>query len=90
MIHRTNDNSICMTCLTVLNRASNMEGESAAPEIGDIGICIECAAVGTYNDNLSLEPITRELLDEIKNESPEGYNEIAITVASIKHSKGIE
>lgn len=82
--HRTNDNSICLTCLTVVDAASNMDGGDDAPTEGDISICAYCATVGKFNENMSLEPITMEELKEIEEADPMVYDEIAKVVYAIK------
>jgi hypothetical protein len=42
----------CPACGEAIDRASHIEGESA-PSPGDVSICIRCAAVNLFDDDLS-------------------------------------
>ena len=46
--------SFCPFCFHLLNGATNMQGQSQ-PEPGDFTICIRCAKVLRYGENMQLE-----------------------------------
>lgn len=87
--HHTDARAICLNCLHSIDAATGLT-DDFAPDVGDIGICIYCANVGKFNDMMSLESISVEELDEIEDESPETFNEIATAVIAIKRMRGID
>jgi hypothetical protein len=86
--HKTNDNSICLQCLKVLDAATGVDHDDV-PKVGDITICAYCATVGKFDENMSLREISVEELEEINQTNPLVYDEIARVVVLIKQTNGL-
>ena len=74
--------SICPKCFTILSAATNMDDENLRPKPGDVTVCLYCAEVLVFNEDLTLR---RPLAGEI--EDPDG--ELARHVAAVKAIQGI-
>ncbi len=56
--------SACWQCQTVLSAATGLGRYTVTP--GAVSICVMCAALSLYDDNLLLRPATEQELAEIK------------------------
>lgn len=67
---KLNAQSICPVCGKKLDAATHVEKEEAVPGPGDISICLYCATVSVFDDNLKLKQMTNEefagLPEEVK------------------------
>lgn len=59
--------SHCHNCQRLLDAATNLG--KAIPCKGDLTVCISCAAIHRYNEDLVLYPVTREELDSLDVET---------------------
>lgn len=75
-------NARCPSCNTELDFAENVDG-GGAPEAGNISVCIQCAAVLVFNDDLSFRVPTDEDWQEIKSDLSCLRN-LVITQASVR------
>lgn len=57
--------SLCPRCGHTLTGAMETTPAGGAPEPGDTSVCISCASVLVYKDDLTLRPATAEELVEI-------------------------
>lgn len=60
--------SPCPVCGKNLDAATSIEKEEAVPGPGDLSICLYCATVSRFDDNLKLEQITNEEFAELPEE----------------------
>jgi glutaredoxin len=59
----------CPYCKEVMDRAAGMDEEPPSP--GMLAICIFCASLSQYDDDMQLVPVAREVWAQIKAEDPE-------------------
>lgn len=60
--------SLCPQCGDKLDAATNMPGETGAPEPSDITGCLNCGAVLTWDTDMRLRKLSSEEFDEIPAE----------------------
>ena len=61
--------SKCVQCGYVVEQASHIQGDRVAPEPDDLSICLKCAHVTKYGDDLGLVELTQEEVVEISLDS---------------------
>lgn len=71
----------CPTCNYELDAAENLDDPNLLPKCGDITVCINCAEILEYNDNMKLKKAN------VKNISQEQFYEVVRIVRAIQHSK---
>lgn len=78
--------SPCPGCGYVMDAATGINGgESPVP--GNLTICIKCASVSKYDEELLLVPVTSEEMSEICDTDPEIWNIITQAISFIKSLK---
>lgn len=60
--------SKCPDCGYTANAATNLEDEEQMPEPGDCSLCIKCAGIAVFNDDLMLRSPTEEELLNLPSE----------------------
>lgn len=60
--------SPCPVCGKKLDAATSVEKEEAVPDPGDLSICLYCATVSVFDDNLKLKQMTNEEFAELPEE----------------------
>lgn len=65
--------NICPYCNKKLDACSNMTGEDG-PDDGDFTLCLYCAAVLRFNNDLTIRPATRDDMFQFSVEQPELFN----------------
>lgn len=81
--HHSTPESKCPVCGTVVDMATGVGGPEA-PQPGNISICIKCAGVSKYSEEMTLVPISTEEMAEICDTDPEAWNHITSAVNFIK------
>lgn len=72
----------CSNCYYVFDRhASILEDDTLTS--GGVSICLKCAQICIFKDDLSLRNITAEELNEMKGKWPEDYLKMMTTASSI-------
>ena len=64
--------------------ATSADGKSEVPEKGNISICIMCANVAKFDEDLCLEPLSEGELNHIKKVDPKSYRLLMDAVRLIK------
>lgn len=70
--------TVCPECADPLDAASAAEGDHV-PTPGDVSICLNCAWVGIFTDELTLRPST--LAERSERLGPEGDRIIRLILA---------
>ena len=65
--------SSCPNCNRKMDRATGIRDRDDVPEPGSISICICCAAINEYDDDLRLRLLPEDELKEISIQHPKTY-----------------
>jgi hypothetical protein len=65
----------CPACLTELNRATHPVYR-VAPKPGDLNVCIECAAVTMYGDDLNLRALDEAERQALEAVDPKAWADV--------------
>ena len=75
----------CPSCGAKVDGFTGVEKDAQKPSDGDLSICMYCASIGKYADNLTqIRLITAEELTDLKRVYPADYYAIQQTVDKIK------
>ena len=76
--HTGNASSICLTCLGGADgaTAANSDQDVGAPTEGDYAVCYYCGTIGRYNHNMSIAPATDEDMKLLREDNPQGFDQI--------------
>lgn len=66
-------NHLCPSCKLEMNALTPTNGSMNEPSEGHITICLNCGQISVFNSDMSLSPITMELLNEIEEKEPASY-----------------
>lgn len=55
----------CPKCGCLINASTGIEDENQMPSKGDISICIECASILEFNENLKLKLCSQETINRL-------------------------
>jgi phage FluMu protein Com len=78
----------CPSCGTITDSDSVAFGEDAKPSPGDVSICLYCAKLLVFGDDLNLKLPTNKQLEEIKADR-ETWDEIQKVIAGIEMLRNI-
>jgi len=73
----------CPHCGKELNSSLNTDSDERPPMPGDASICIDCAGIGVFNDDMQLMLPDRETLEAWKAE-PGMWDGIDLAVEAVK------
>ncbi len=74
----------CSFCGYELSAAAHLTDQKATPRVGDATVCLMCAGILVYNEQMQPVPPTPEQLREIEEEA-ELCKELDITQQAILH-----
>lgn len=60
------------------------------PSPGDYSVCLDCAVLLRYDDQLILQKITKEDLDRLKAEDLAAYRKLLVTQLIVKKTKPLQ
>lgn len=64
----------CPSCGELIDANTNIDGnKEVTPGPGDLSLCIYCATMLEYEDNLTLKVLQREKLNRIRRDTPGIY-----------------
>lgn len=72
----------CPYCKEVMDRAAGLDEEPPSP--GMLSICVFCASLSQFDDNMQLVTVSRELWEEIKAEDPEFVSTVELHQKAIR------
>ena len=72
---------VCPVCAGTLNAATGIN-TNGLPKSGDITICINCAALLEFNDELRLQLISEGVLSEMSEDNKKNINDIVNLIKS--------
>lgn len=55
----------CPKCGCLINASTGIEDENQMPSKGDISICIECASILEFDENLKLKLCSQETINRL-------------------------
>lgn len=70
--------SACPNCNRLMDRATGVSDQNAVPKPGDLTLCISCAAISRYGDQLQLQPLEFGALEQIALDNPRGYRYLVV------------
>jgi len=77
----------CPTCSHPLDAATPMDdADQRAPESGDLTICVKCATVLTYDDNMDLQSMTDQ---DIRQLEPSLAHEVLNHQKAVRYYAGV-
>jgi hypothetical protein len=74
--------SSCPYCKEVMDRAGGID--EVPPEPGMLTICVFCASLSQFDDDMQLVPLPRELWETIKAEDPEFASQVELGQKAIR------
>ncbi len=74
----------CPNCGHRFSAASSLDDASAKPSAGDFTVCIECAQLLAFDDDLRVRKITAEEVRHIMTTTPEIWRKIEHTQRAVR------
>lgn len=84
-INMGNDN--CPHCGKLINRATSVEEVGAIPNPGDISICIKCAGINKYGQDMALEKLSHEEFIDLDVKTQQYLLNTVIKIKEIQNPK---
>lgn len=77
-------NDECPKCGKHINAAATVSDENAQPSSGDVTVCIGCAGILKFDDNLKLAKLTTEEFDEMDEATKDNLLQAVAIVESMR------
>ena len=76
----------CPVCGYVMDMATGVNN-TGGPVEGDISICMKCSTLLVFQEDLSILPASKEIMQEVKETDPEGWNRLQKLIEIVISSK---
>ena len=66
----------CPTCNELLDAATPVSEKGVEPKVGDISVCLYCASILEWDENMDLIPILNETIENLRTHNAKRYYEM--------------